>query len=323
VTPSESEVRAALEQVLGSSLFANGGRASSLLRYLVEQTLAGGGDRLKEYVVGVELFGRGDQFDPRVDTIVRVEARRLRARLDEYYAGPGAADLVRIEIPRGSYVPTFALAGAAVAAAGVVEPDVETAPPPEGSLPSFVAPAPLPAPTASGEAERAAARRPVVWLAGAALVAVVALAGWQLMPDRSGAAAQGSGIRIAVLPIAHFSTEAEVAMIAARITDGVTAELARVPELSVVSRTTAARYASEAQPIREAAEALDAVLIVEGSIVVEAGGVHAVMRIVDASLDRKVWVGEYDSAPGQIAALQKRIASEVATAVLARFSNRQ
>ena len=84
MTPSEAEVRAALERVLGSSLFASGGRASSLLRYLVEQTLAGGGERLKEYVVGVELFGRGDQFDPRVDTIVRVEARRLRARLDEY-----------------------------------------------------------------------------------------------------------------------------------------------------------------------------------------------------------------------------------------------
>jgi TolB-like protein len=149
------------------------------------------------------------------------------------------------------------------------------------------------------------------------------LAGWQLTADRSSAEAKASGIRIAVLPVAHFSTESEVAMIAARITDGVTAELARVPELSVVSRTTAARFASEAQPIRDAARALDAALVVEGSVVVEAGGVHAIMRIVDASLDRKVWVGEYDSAPDQIAALQKRIASEVASAVLTRFSNRQ
>jgi adenylate cyclase len=302
VTPSEAEVRAALERVLSASLFANGGRASSLLRYLVEQTLAGGGERLKEYVVGVELFGRGDQFDPRVDTIVRVEARRLRARLDEYYSGPGAADPVRIEIPRGSYVPTFSAAGVPSVAA-VVEPEAASA--------QELAASPTPD------------RRPVLWVAGAALVAVVALAGWQLTANRSSAEAKASGIRIAVLPVAHFSTESEVAMIAARITDGVTAELARVPELSVVSRTTAARFASEAQPIRDAARALDAALVVEGSIVVEAGGVHAIMRIVDASLDRKVWVGEYDSAPDQIAALQKRIASEVASAVLTRFSNRQ
>ena len=100
-------------------------------------------------------------------------------------------------------------------------------------------------------------------------------------------------------------------MIAARITDGVTSELARVPELSVVSRTTAARFASEAQPIRDAAQALDAALVMEGSVVVEAGGIHAVMRIVDAALDRKVWVGEYDSPPGSggVAAAADRVGS--------------
>ena len=60
----------------------------------------------------------------------------------------------------------------------------------------------------------------------------------------------------------------------------------------------------------------------EGSVVIEAGGVHAVMRIVDASLDRKVWVGEYDSPPDQIAALQRRIATEVSGAILARYPAR-
>ena len=80
--PSASEVHAALERILASAPFAGGGRAGSLLRYLVERTLDGRGDTLKEYVLGVELFNRGDGFDPRVDTIVRVEARRLRAKLD-------------------------------------------------------------------------------------------------------------------------------------------------------------------------------------------------------------------------------------------------
>jgi TolB-like protein len=60
----------------------------------------------------------------------------------------------------------------------------------------------------------------------------------------------------------------------------------------------------------------------EGSVVVEAGGIHAVMRIVDASRDRKVWIGEYDSPPDQIVALQRRIASEVAAAVRERYAGR-
>jgi TolB-like protein len=319
VPPSPDEVRAALERILASQGFATGGRAASLLRYLVEQTLADGGERLKEYVVGVELFGRGDQFDPRVDTIVRVEARRLRQRLDDYYSGPGASELVRIEIPRGSYVPVFSRPVTVTAAPAAAD---ETAATPRAVAVRPESPPPVEPSATEPRAGPRTDRRATIWAAGAALIAVVVLAGWQLMPDQSGAAAEASGVRTAVLPLAHFSTDSDVAMIAARLTDGITSELARIPELSVVSRTTAARYASEAQPIRDAARALDAALIVEGSVVVEAGGVHAVMRIVDANLDRKVWVGEYDSAPDQIGALQKRIASEVATAILTRFARR-
>ena len=309
--PSASDIHAALDRILASPPFAGGGRAGSLLRYLVERTLDGHGDTLKEYVLGVELFHRGDGFDPKVDTIVRVEARRLRAKLDEYYGGAGASDPVRIDIPRGAYVPTFHLNGHDAApaasapsdAAPPVTPRAETNRP--GSEPSKVT----------------ATRGTRAWAAATFLLAVVGLAAWQLVP-RLQSSAESTGIRLAVLPLAHFSTDPEVAMIAARITDGVTSELARVPELSVVSRTTAARFASEAQPIRDAARALDASLVMEGSVVIEAGGIHAVMRIVDAALDRKVWVGEYDSPPDQIASLQRRIATEVSTAILTRYPAR-
>ena len=313
--PSAPEVQAALERVLASAPFAGGGRAGSLLRYLVERALDGRGDTLKEYVVGVELFNRGDQFDPRVDTIVRVEARRLRAKLDEYYGGPGASDPVRIDVPRGGYVPTFAVHGNGDAGAArggeSIAPSVGAEPTPAVS-----------AATDSLDARAQAPRGPRTWIAAAVLLAIAGLGAWQLMARAGQSSAASSGIRLAVLPLAHFSTDPEVAMIAARITDGVTSELARVPELSVVSRTTAARFASEAQPIRDAAQALDAALVMEGSVVIEAGGIHAVMRIVDATLDRKVWVGEYDSPPDQVASLQRRIASEVSAAILARYAKR-
>jgi serine/threonine-protein kinase len=77
------------------------------LRFAVEHTLAGTVDDIKEYLVGVEVFDRGADYDPRVDPIVRVEARRLRAKLEAYYASAGKDDAVRIEFPKGAYAATF------------------------------------------------------------------------------------------------------------------------------------------------------------------------------------------------------------------------
>jgi hypothetical protein len=83
--PSEA-VLAELEKVLSSGVFRGASRSSRLLRFLVEETLAGNGDGLKDYTLGSVALGRGDDFDPRTDPIARVEASRLRARLELYYA---------------------------------------------------------------------------------------------------------------------------------------------------------------------------------------------------------------------------------------------
>ena len=103
-------VLGALEQVLAGRAFQGAGRSGALLRFLIERTLAGQADQLKEYTVGAEALGRGAAFDPRTDSIVRVEVSRLRGRLDLYYATEGAIDPVRILVPKGSYVPTFEVA---------------------------------------------------------------------------------------------------------------------------------------------------------------------------------------------------------------------
>ena len=101
--PSAAEVRAALERVLASRCFEQAARSSGFLRFVVEQTLAGQGDRLKGYTIGVEVFGRPADFDAQTDPLVRVEAGRLRRRLIEYYSDEGRDDRVRIDLPRGSY----------------------------------------------------------------------------------------------------------------------------------------------------------------------------------------------------------------------------
>jgi tetratricopeptide (TPR) repeat protein len=77
------------------------------LRYAVEETTAGRGHLIKEYVIGVEGLEKGESFDPRLDPIVRTEARKLRARLAKYYATEGINDGLRIDFPKGSYAPSF------------------------------------------------------------------------------------------------------------------------------------------------------------------------------------------------------------------------
>jgi serine/threonine-protein kinase len=100
-------VRSELEKVVSSAAFQGAGRSGKLLRFLVERTVSGLGDQLKEYTVGAEALGRGEAFDPRTDSIVRVEASRLRTRLDLYYSSEGRMDPARIVLPKGSYVPKF------------------------------------------------------------------------------------------------------------------------------------------------------------------------------------------------------------------------
>lgn len=109
ITPGE--VQEQLQRIESSAGFRGSARLQRFLRIAVERTLAGQADQLKEYVVGRDVFERGERYDPRTDSIVRVEARRLRSKLRQYYQGEGASDPVIIRFPRGSYVPEFTRAG--------------------------------------------------------------------------------------------------------------------------------------------------------------------------------------------------------------------
>ena len=106
-TLSADDVRTHLRHVLSSASFAGSTRASALLAFLVEETLRGQSERLKEYTLGVEALGKDESFDPRTDPIVRTEISRLRIRLDKYHSSDGRADPIEITLPKGSYVPRF------------------------------------------------------------------------------------------------------------------------------------------------------------------------------------------------------------------------
>ncbi|MGH9311793.1 MAG: hypothetical protein ACRD1S_01220, partial [Vicinamibacterales bacterium] len=104
--PAASVVRAQLGRILSSELFSRSERLSTFLRFIVERTLSGEGDTLKEQVIAVELYGKGPDFNTAADPIVRVDARRLRDKLREYYAS-APHDAVLISVPKGSYTPVF------------------------------------------------------------------------------------------------------------------------------------------------------------------------------------------------------------------------
>jgi Tol biopolymer transport system component len=99
-------VQAELERILASEIFSRSDRLSAFLKFIVDQTLNGQGDSLKEQVIAEALYGKGADFSTAADPIVRVDARRLRDKLREYYAS-ATEDPVLISVPKGSYTPAF------------------------------------------------------------------------------------------------------------------------------------------------------------------------------------------------------------------------
>ena len=101
------DCRAQLDLILNSTDFDATDREHRFFRYVVEEALAGRSDRIKAYSIAVEVFGRGESFDPQSDPIVRIEAGHLRRALERYYLTSGQADPILITIPKGGYVPDF------------------------------------------------------------------------------------------------------------------------------------------------------------------------------------------------------------------------
>ena len=282
-----ADVRAALDRVLAGPSFVHAGRLSRMLRFVVERTLDGQGDQLKEYLLGVEVFDRPPEYDPRLDSIVRVEARRLRAKLAEYYASEGAGDILRIRLAKGGYSPTFERVTAA-------------------STPSS-------APEATSPARRLP--MPAVLVAcGLTLASVAALVFWSA-PAR---VASAPTVTVAVLPFHVFSGRDDDRRLADRLADGVTTELARVAALGVAAHTSASQYRDPQRSIREIAQALGVQIVMEGTVHVDAQMVRLDVRLVDAARGRKLWVEDFVGRGDDLDGLERQVSQAAAKFLLER-----
>jgi hypothetical protein len=120
----DERAKAELEAVLASGIFAKAPSLAQVLKYVCTQYFEGQAEQIKEYNIAVEALGRPPDFDQKKDSIVRVEAFRLRKRLKQYYENEGADHLVRIVIPPGQYVPQFLQKAAPAPPAAVPAPNV-------------------------------------------------------------------------------------------------------------------------------------------------------------------------------------------------------
>ena len=101
------EKREELRRVLESKYFATSPKKSRFLEFVSEQAFLGNGDKLNEYLIGVEVYDRGPEFNSQKDPIVRVQAHEIRRLLKKYYEEEGKNSLVRVNLPAGAYVPIF------------------------------------------------------------------------------------------------------------------------------------------------------------------------------------------------------------------------
>jgi adenylate cyclase len=108
-TPDEKQIVIQLGRILHSDAFDASARNRTFLRYVVDETLAGRSEYIKGYTVAQQVFQRDADFDPQLDPVVRIEASRLRRSLERYYLTAGKHDRIRIELPKGGYVPWFAV----------------------------------------------------------------------------------------------------------------------------------------------------------------------------------------------------------------------
>jgi len=287
---SVESIGAELGKILASGTFAHAERLSRLVRFTVEQTIQGHGDELKEYLLGVKVFDRGESFDPRIDPVVRVEAHRLRSKLKAYYESEGRDDPVRIEYLKGSYAPVFRRGAG---------------------------------PASGADRVRAWVRRRKT-LAGLAVLLVVTLAiywvaGALLGTRRPAPVPPVAPASVAVLPFADVSPEQDQEYFCDGITEELINALAKVEGLRVVSRTSAFEFKGKAYDIRKIGDQLNVSTVLEGSVRKAGNRLRITAQLVKVADGYHLWSGTYDRELKDVFAIQEEISRAIVDALRLRL----
>lgn len=297
--PLAGLVREELAKLLADHRFVRAERLSRFLRFTVEKTLEGGREEIKEYLIAIEVYGRPSSYDPAVDSLVRVEMSRLRAKLADYYSITGLGASVRIEYPKGQYAPVFI--------------PLQTESPPEAPAPGEPQ-APQSTPTVP---DRLGVRRIAVWGSLLLLVLCAAGAGLLYRTRRTDTAAS-----IAVLPFACFSTDPDAVAFAAGLTEELTARLSQNPDLRVAARTSAQSFENKATNVVEIGRELNVGMVLEGSVRKDDGGMRITAQLVSTTDGFHLWSQTYDREMRERTGLQDELARMIAAGIVVQAANR-
>src|SRR5258706_972301 len=273
-------IRAVLGRITASSGFATADRMRRFIDFVVNKPLDGEAATVKEYLVGVEVFDRGRDFDPRTDTIVRVEARRLRKKLEEYYAQAGKDEAVYITLPSGSYVPRIEVRNSADAAPGTSDPG---------------------------------RRRAILWAVCG--LAILALLGAAVPLFRKRAAPSAETGSVAVLPLVDLSPSKDQEYFCDGISEELINALSAVPSLQVAARTSAFRYKGKADDIRRIGADLGVEYIVEGSVRTAGKQLRITAQLVRVRDGYHVWSRQFDREFSGIFLIQEELARAIASSI--------
>ncbi len=300
---SDSEqkaIRDQLARILNSPAFQQSRRRQRFLEYVVNETLAGRGEKLKGYNVALAVFDRPTTFDAAVDPIVRIEAARLREKLREYYDTDGQSDPIHIELPKGRYAPRIELRDGQTRP---VEPDPsETAPPLEPSMSSQ---------------RPESVRRQAVIVAALALLALAVMAAWLIRDHRAPAGSGASTVAladvpaIAVLPFANLSGDQKQDYFSDGLTEDILTELSRARDLRVLARNTTFQYKDKPVDVVKLGRDLGARYVLEGSIQRSDDRLRVTAQLIDANSGTHVWADRYDREMADVFLVQDEIVNEI------------
>lgn len=292
-------IDAQLERIVAHESFVQSGRLQSLLTHIVRESLAGRTENLLGKNIAKDVFGHTDQASAEDMSTVRVEVGRLRRRLNEYYAGCGADDPIRISIPKGGYIAVFTAATDA----------------PE-----------LPEKSGAGSQERQTGtgerRRWVVVAMAMSVVILVALGGILWLSSNGGPDNQPvsrttdpSQPFIVVMPLSGVGNSKITAKLATGYMEAVIANLTNLSGLSVMAARSSVGFAEEAIPLQALRDNQGVSHVLSGSFITQGENVRVSVHLIDTKTAEAVWAERFEGDLNNLFELEDRLANRIATAL--------
>ena len=291
--PDKDAIRAQLRRILAGDGFKRSERICRFLSYAVERTLEGHGDELKESVLAVEVYDRRPDYNPKIDPIVRNDARRLRAKLSEYYETEGSGDPIIIEIPKGSYLPVFsereALPHAAKESGWGIRKGLNVL-----------------------------GHRKVIAMGATALVAAALTIFWA---GQHREARARSAVAIAVLPFIDLGPDAGSQYLSDGLTEDLINKLTNIDDLRVPARTSAFAFKGKQLDIRDIGAKLNVDLVLEGSVRKEGNQLRVTAQLIKVADGYHAWSASYDREFKDALNIENDIAEAIATTLRFKIAN--